>query len=595
MLFNYKFQILFILFLFPLVALAWRWLRPSPSSAPDSRPAPSDYAGSEVCAACHEEIAASYARTGMGRSFRRTADLKEEGQGEAAHAASGFVYRVEARDGRIFQVEQRSGAETGRRRMDYVVGSGRHARTYLTERNGRLFELPITWYRGTGWGMTPGFDRPDQARFGRPGATCLDCHADAPRRASGTEDRFEVPLPEGIGCERCHGPGRRHAEEASRGETGGMAALGGLSLDLQGAVCEACHLPMHLGTGRTVVRLPREGRSLFDFRPGRPAEEVCVSFIPVDAAGAPDAGALTPAEGIAASHCFRESGGGMGCRTCHDPHAEPEAPVLHFREKCLTCHSKRPCLLSQAERDRAGDDCAGCHTARLRTPHFSFTDHRILRRPAEIVSRPIGRLTLIPYRGNPSANDLGRAYMALAADDPKERGFYVGQAVHYLEKGLGDRPASPVAWHALGMAYAHQQDLGRAAEAIRKAIAGDSTRALWHGDLGQALLEAGRLDEAVTACQAALRVDSRDGAARVTLGNALLDMERLKEAEAAYRAALAQEPEDGEAWGNLGLTCLKQDKTAEALGAFRKALALRPEAEKIREIVRELERPPSSP
>jgi Tfp pilus assembly protein PilF len=526
----------------------------------------------------------------MGRSFRRTVDLKEEGQGEVAHAASGFTYRVEAQDGKIYQVERRSGAETGRRRMDYAVGSGRHARTYLTERNGRLFELPITWYRGTGWGMTPGFDRPDQARFGRPGATCLDCHADAPRRVTGTEDRFEVPLPEGIGCERCHGPGRRHAEGASRGEAEGMAALGGLSLDLQGAVCEACHLPMHLGTGRTVVRLPREGRGPFDFRPGRPAEEVWVSFIPVDAAGVKDAGALTPAEGIAASRCFRESGGGMRCRTCHDPHAEPEAPVVYFRERCLTCHAKRPCLLSQAERDRAGDDCAGCHMARLRTPHFSFTDHRILRRPAEVEARPIGRLTLVPHRGDPSANDLGRAYMALAADDPEERSFYVGQAIRYLEEGLKQAPGSPVAWHALGMAYFHQGQTERAVEAIRKAIAQDSTRALWHGDLGQALLEAGRLREAEAACRAALRADPRDGAARVTLGNALLDMERLQEAEAAYRAALAQEPEDGEAWGNLGLTCLKQDKAAEALGAFKKALALRPGAEKIREIVRELER-----
>ena len=67
--------------------------------------------------------------------------------------------------------------------MDYVVGSGSAARTYLTEENGRLYELPLAWYTqsrtnpeqgatvgeaGSGghWGFSPGYAE-SNARFGR--------------------------------------------------------------------------------------------------------------------------------------------------------------------------------------------------------------------------------------------------------------------------------------------------------------------------------------------------------------------------------------------------------------------------------------------
>jgi len=53
--------------------------------------------------------------------------------------------------------------------------------------------------------MSPGYDRPDQQDFRRAiGADCLFCH-----------DGYLVQgdrIPEGIDCQRCHGPGRRHAE-----------------------------------------------------------------------------------------------------------------------------------------------------------------------------------------------------------------------------------------------------------------------------------------------------------------------------------------------------------------------------------------------
>ena len=50
------------------------------------------------------------------------------------------------------------------KRIDLVVGSGNHARTYLHRTSeGKLTELPVSWYseKGGYWAMSPGCDRSD--------------------------------------------------------------------------------------------------------------------------------------------------------------------------------------------------------------------------------------------------------------------------------------------------------------------------------------------------------------------------------------------------------------------------------------------------
>ncbi len=41
--------------------------------------------------------------------------------------------------------------------IDYFIGSNRMGRSYLTQREGYLFELPVTWYvRKASWGRVAG-------------------------------------------------------------------------------------------------------------------------------------------------------------------------------------------------------------------------------------------------------------------------------------------------------------------------------------------------------------------------------------------------------------------------------------------------------
>lgn len=100
-------------------------------------------------------------------------------------------------------------------KIAYVAGSGRRGRSYLYWSNGRLYQLPTSYWRNVGWINSPGNAYVDgRVNFERQIAPrCMDCHSTwidwVPD--PGTANRFG---PEGailgITCERCHGSGVAH-------------------------------------------------------------------------------------------------------------------------------------------------------------------------------------------------------------------------------------------------------------------------------------------------------------------------------------------------------------------------------------------------
>src|SRR5690348_11219817 len=159
------------------------------------------YVDAAWCTQCHADIAKTYALTGMSRSFSQLpADAMEEKfpDGQAYfHSASQSYFAIVKRDGEVFERRWQSGLngqETNveEKRIDYVLGSGNHAKTYLhlTARN-TLQQLPLGWYAENGgtWGMIPGFDRADY-----PGSTrlvhyeCMFCHNGYPRSEEHTSE-----------------------------------------------------------------------------------------------------------------------------------------------------------------------------------------------------------------------------------------------------------------------------------------------------------------------------------------------------------------------------------------------------------------------
>ena len=140
---------------------------PSATASESDEPAPvfrnvaekTAYVGDSACVSCHQAAATAYRGNTMAKSFHRwtpAGRIETKMDSAIVHARSGYRYTVIDSAKALWQVEFLE-APNGvhlhelTRRIDYVIGSGRVARTYFTEENGRLFQLPLTWYREHGW------------------------------------------------------------------------------------------------------------------------------------------------------------------------------------------------------------------------------------------------------------------------------------------------------------------------------------------------------------------------------------------------------------------------------------------------------------
>src|SRR5205807_2289897 len=125
------------------------------------------YVGDAACAQCHVEHAETYGRHPMGRSLapvaRAAADDRYDAAAGNPFEAFGYRFEVERRGGRVFHRETRTDAQGKPAAMleaetHYVLGSGAHGKSYLVNRDGLLFQSPVSWLtaRQT-WAISPGF------------------------------------------------------------------------------------------------------------------------------------------------------------------------------------------------------------------------------------------------------------------------------------------------------------------------------------------------------------------------------------------------------------------------------------------------------
>jgi len=160
------------------------------------------YADAQACAACHRQIADTYARTGMARSFGTVATgaaLPPIAGGTFRHDASEQCFSLLERDGKAYLKRHQlafdgSAGNILERPVGYWIGSGNHARSYQSRTaTGDLLELPVTWYAEDGghWGMSPGYARPDHAGFSRKITyACMFCHNAYPEIETGPDGEY---------------------------------------------------------------------------------------------------------------------------------------------------------------------------------------------------------------------------------------------------------------------------------------------------------------------------------------------------------------------------------------------------------------------
>ena len=626
------------------VILVRRAPRPIQSPAerrPDlTEPRSTAFADPAVCATCHEDVAPTYALTGMARSFSRVSTAQFAAPARLHHEASDRYYTMVERDGRFYQRRHQigfGGKETNVVELEahYVVGSGNHARTFLHRTpDGRLVQLPVSWYaeRGGYWAMSPGYDRAAHMDFRRVLDTgCMSCHNGYPRGL--VEDEGAGPrlgaasLPEGIDCQRCHGPGQAHVDAVKTGDAQAIARAivnpAKLDRDRQLEACMQCHLEST--SSPLPFQIQRYEQPPFSYTPGKVLSDYFVHFDHAPGGRRDDKFEIAGgAYRLRRSACFQRSN--MTCLTCHNPHDVPRGVTAVERQVavCQSCHQEThrggvPSVPGAAARAT----CLDCHMPKRRTDdavHVVMTDHYIQRRPPrrDLLTVPTEADSLAEgdYRGEvvlyyPSTlpptpeNEL---YVALAQ---VQQGSNLTTGIRRLEDAIDKhRPARPQFYYELARAYARSgnQDaaikwcrdalrhdarfvpalkelaaaattLGntsQAAESLEQAVALAPRDANALADLGSAYLRQGRLDDAQTVVQHALEIDPALPLANNTMGLTALRRGQGDVAETRFREAIRLQPDLAEAHNNLGNLLAGRRAYAEAAHHFEKAIASNP-------------------
>jgi predicted CXXCH cytochrome family protein len=565
-----------------------------------ARSQPSTYVNSKLCESCHVTQAQSYRHTGMARSFYRPQPgntIEDYSRANSYyHEPSDSHFTMIERDGKYYQRRYQIGYQGKQtnieeKQIHFVMGSGNHARTYLhrTSRN-TLQQLPLGWYaeKGGHWGMSPGYDHPDHPDSRRTIThECMFCHNAYPQipsanREYGADPLFEGALPEGVDCQRCHGPGGRHVTLA---ESGGpreniRAAIVNpdrLSPERAMDVCAQCHL--QTTTTALSHSILRYDRGPFSYRPGEPLSAFRLTFD--HASRTEDRFEITSSVyRLRQSACFLKSAGRLRCTTCHDPHSIPrgEAATERYDGVCRQCHAS-------AGEHTTSLGCVGCHMPKRRTDdvvHVVMTDHKIQRKKPDrdLIADMPERLDTIEHAAivayDPKLGRSQQDQLDLAVAQVRELGkinsgiprlsklieqFHPQRADYYLELADGLQAGDE---HDRALRFYEQASRRRPGSTIiGKKLAGTA-------------METHQLERAAAVLKRVVQVAPDDPSAWHLLGQAYIAQKRNADAAAALQKAIAIDPDLPEAHNNLGAILAERGEQVGAEREFREAMRVQP-------------------
>jgi predicted CXXCH cytochrome family protein len=590
--------------------------------------APPRYVDDAACTSCHAGIVRSYEQVGMSKSFYRPRPgdgIEDFGKLPFRHERSGDVMELRWRKGQLvfrrWQVDAAGKSINAFEQVvDWILGSGHHARTYLYQTpNGELYQLPLAWYSQTKeWAMAPGYDRRDhEGVLRRARRECLFCHNAYADVAGNARDGYwrnqglPTQLPEGIGCQRCHGPGAEHVRQASSPESDPAAVRLAiirptrLDADLSRDVCYQCHMQPSVA----IPGIRRFGRDIDSFQPGQRLSSYLLRADITDRGIARDDRFEINHHPyrLEQSRCFRESAGRVSCLSCHDPHRKVAdgARAEHYRAVCMGCH---------AGAHRPAEDCTSCHMPKRRTQdvvHVVMTDHKIARpsdtaallAPRQEREPAIEDIELSGTDLEPAEKELYRVVAAMRAGSGQDSARRLEQllaatasphiepyfdlaAAQLRQKRAGavetttrlilDRvPNHPLALEWLGFSQASRD---AAIESLREAARLDPLRVETQFNLGLNLAARGDRAEAAGYFERALAGRPNFVLAWIHLG----DVRSGDAATAAYRRALEIDPTSTRAYVALARALRAQGHEKEALRYLRHGAAFAAKPELVR-------------
>jgi predicted CXXCH cytochrome family protein len=535
------------------------------------------YAGAEICAKCHRDIAAAQSTTAMAKTWNAASTLpllasfdqkKIEGPDPA------LSYEVRRSGGQLeFSIAGPHATESVLP-VQAVIGGKRHGVSFLArirELDGIPLARPALIEARYAYSshaaalvLSPGFQTEKPASLETAAGRvlspafeqkCLSCHGQPGTLGAGAVG--------GVRCESCHGPSGDHVESLTGGSREPIrpASLAGpKSIE----ICAQCHT----------------GLSNINHADPVAGDLVVSSQVPA----------------LQHSECFRQSGGLITCTDCHDPHRDAPSAAIAERaaNTCLSCHVAANPRHASICPVNTSSGCTGCHMPAVQVNGFKVADHWIGVRPEPGVRAEKGdaslRSLVVPkreYLEIVATGDRAKAEAALqrlAAGEP----FY--DVAHATST---DSTASAGGY--LGDVQLSDMD-SRLAGAAAQLWYGDTSGILEQGSryvilhrlprdfrfqANQLFLEAVRLrtlgdrKAAMAQTQAALKIYPYFLRAHLFMGTQI--QEAGDAARAAYILAFAAQSYPSDAFAQFRYALTLSTQPARQIEALRRAIELEPD------------------
>ncbi|MFY7733222.1 MAG: tetratricopeptide repeat protein [Bacteroidia bacterium] len=608
------------------------------------------YVGMQQCRSCHADIYNTFIETGMGKSFDLATKQKSSADFSKHHVVydkfKNLYYHPFWKNNNMFILEYRmNGKDTVYKRIekvDYVIGSGQHTNSHLMNINGYLYQMPLTWYaQEKKWDLPPGFENGNNSRFSRTiEFECMSCHNGFPSVTDFTANKF-TSIPNGIDCERCHGPGEVHLKEKLAGHLVDTAHEIDYTIvnpkklpwDRQIDVCQRCHLQ-----GNAILK---EGKTFKDFKPGMVLSDFWEVYMPKYKGQNDEFIMASHAQRLQLSKCFTESNKqnktagknfetlNLTCITCHNPHVSVKKTGTQiFNNACIKCHSNtNQTLCSETEKNRMvnNNDCSNCHMPRSGTidvPHVTVHDHWIKKLVKAVKQNEIDKVkefaglycinnqettelskvkALINYveKFNGQKEALVQAKIYFKADDDQQNWLDAQVQLHYLQNDYDaiiakasfiniDEQKSAWMCYRVGQAFQAKNDYVRAELFFQKAVSLSPQNIDFIDKLAQAKIMLNKLNEAILLLNNNLQQNEKQEGSLVNLGFAYLKQNNLPLAKTNYNKALALNPDNEQALLNLAAVYNLENNKPEALKLLKRILVNNPNNEQVKGLVGQL-------
>ena len=578
------------------------------------------YVGINTCKLCHQDIYNTFIKTGMGKSFDVATKTKSSGDyhNSVIHDKIGdFYYKAFwLHDSLQFLEYRLKGKDTIYKRqetVDFIVGSGQHTNSHIQSVNGYLNQMPMTFYtQKQRWDLPPGFEDGRNTRFMRKiGLECMSCHNNYPEFVLGSENKFTA-VPEGINCERCHGPGSIHVAErqtGSRIDTSkyidySIVNPAKLSIDAQFDICQRCHLQ-----GNTILK---EGKSFYDFKPGMKLSDYMTVFLPKYKNADDEFIMASHADRLKQSQCFIASAtsrasvteanklkpykDAMTCVTCHNPHVSVrETNPNVFNDACNKCHSSNgnSKLVCNKKGITKTDNCVNCHMPKsgsIDIPHVTVHDHYIrkpiTKKDKEDIKEFIGLYAI--NEKNPTSYTKAKAYIN-QYEKFEAKAYCLDSAAFYLK----DKTESDLKNNIdlLVQLYFNKNDFSKIAsyvdrltdtylvntKLIKKSYSNDDAWTCYR--IGETFSNLGALQRAISYYKKSVDLAPYVLDFKNKYGAALAANNLLTDAGKVLSEIIKENPKHVSALTNLGFVKLRQGNVKEAELLYFKALAFDPDYE----------------